>query len=224
MRRAFVTTVVLVLVILTCACNTNPSTPTPDTTNILFYDNFSNIDSGWNWLQNESGIIDYVDGQYRIFINKADTLLLAPLDRSFQGDVRIEVDARRTAGPNDNYFGVLCRYQDPDNYYMFLITSDGYTGIAMRKDGLDSLISPGLKFLKMDGINKGTGINHIRADCVGDALTLYANGTQVSLAYDRSFTSGAVGLAARSGKFNGGVDILFDNFGVYDATPPTVSP
>lgn len=38
--------------------------------------------------------------------------------RSFPGDVRIEVDAAKIGGPDDNDFGVICRYQDIDNFGM----------------------------------------------------------------------------------------------------------
>ncbi len=130
------------------------------------------------------------------------------------------MDARKIGGSDDNYIGILCHYQNPDNYYVLMVTSDGYSGIAMRKDGQDTLISPGLKFLKMDGIKKGSATNHIRADCIGEALTLYANGKQVSLAYDKSLTGGDTGLAVRSGRLEGGVDIRFNNFSVASPAQP----
>ncbi len=147
-------------------------------------------------------------------------MLIATAGKSFQEDVSIEVDARKIGGSDDNYFGVVCRYQNPDNYYMFLITSDGLSGILMNKDGTLQLISPGATWLKMDGINKGSMTNHIRVDCIGDALTLYANGKQVSDSYDRSFVGGDAGLVARSSRLEGGVDIQFGNFIVNKPTQP----
>jgi hypothetical protein len=62
-----------------------------------------------------------------------------------------------------------------------------------------------------DKILKGDATNHIRADCVGDTLTLYVNGEKLAEAKDSDFTSGDVGLMA--GTFDQvGVDIRFDNF------------
>jgi hypothetical protein len=200
------------------ACASQPAAP--DTQKALFFDNFSQSSSGWTQLKNDQGTIEYVNNYYRMFVNKPSTLLLATPGKSFLGDVSIEVDARKIGGSDDNYIGVLCHYQNPDNYYMLIVTSDGYSGIAMRKDGQDAMISPGLKFLKMDGIKKGNATNHIRADCIGEALTLYANGKQVSLAYDKSLTGGDVGLAVRSDNLEGGVDIRFNNFAVYSPTQP----
>ena len=171
-------------------------------------------------MKDERGVIEYGDSNYHVLVNKPGTLLLANPGKSFQGDVSIEVDASKIGGSDDNYIGALCHYQDPDNYYLLVVTSDGYSGIARRKGGQDSLICPGLKFLKMDGIKKGNATNHIRADCIGETLSLYANGQQVSLAYDNSLTGGDTGLAVRSGKLAGGVEMLFDNFRVYLPTQP----
>lgn len=126
----------------------------------------------------------------------------------------------KVGGSDDNYYGILCHYQNPDNYYMLMLTSDGYSGIPMRKNGQDILISPGLQFLKMDGIQKGNATNHIRADCIGEALTLYTNGKKVSLASNNTLTAGDTGLAVKSGRLEGGVDIRFNNFRVTRPAQP----
>jgi hypothetical protein len=192
----------------------------PVASNILFSDDFSKNTSGWPQQKDDSGTLEYANSSYHVLVNKPGTLLLANPGKAFQGDVSIEVDARKAGGSDDNYIGILCHYQNPDNYYLLMITSDGFSGIAMRKDGLDTMISPALKFLKMDGIKKGNTTNHIRADCIGEALTLFANGKQVSLAYNKSLTGGFAGLAVRSGRVSGGVDIRFDNFSVSTPDQP----
>ena len=210
--------ILLMVVASLYACAGQPAAQ--DSKNVLFSDDFSQSSSGWTQLKNENGTIAYAKDYYYIFVNKPGTLLLATPGKSFQGDVSIEVDARKIGGSDDNYFGILCHYQNPDNYYLLMVTSDGYSGIAMHKDGQDTLISPGLKFLKMDGIKKGNANNHLRADCVGEALTLYGNGKQVSLAYNNLLTGGDAGLAVRSGRLEGGVDIRFNNFSVASPTQP----
>jgi len=219
MRKIVLLVVTLVIVASMYACSGN-SGPVSAPANALYFDNFASVDSGWTRLQNELGIADYAEGYFHIAVNKASTLLIANPGQAFPGDVSIEVDARKIGGSDDNFFGVVCHYVDPDNYYLFMITSDGYSGIAMRKGGVDTLISPGKNFLKMVGIKKGKATNHIQADCIGEKLVLYANGKQVSLAYDSTLTGGDVGMAARSGKLEGGIDIRFDNFTVMPVTQP----
>ena len=39
-------------------------------------------------------------------------------------------------GRCSNSFGVICRYQDEENFYAGLITSDGYAGIFEVKEGI----------------------------------------------------------------------------------------
>ncbi len=182
---------------------------------ILFQDDFTNTNSGWDRSQNDQYLTDYVNGGYRINVIPTTYSAFANPYQSFQNDVRVEVDATKIGGPDDNAFGLQCRYQDVDNYYYFYISSDGYVGIGIDKAGEKTIISNADGSLVNDSsIIQGAATNHLRADCIGNTLTLYVNGTQVATATDSSFTGGDVGLIARSYDV-GGTDILFSNFFVY---------
>jgi hypothetical protein len=93
---------------------------------------------------------------------------------------------------------------------MGLVASDGYYVIQkMTPEGYERL--SGEYFDYSDAINQGSATNTIRLTCVGDTITLYANGTQLASVQDTEFIAGDVGLLA--GTFDtGGVDIRFDNF------------
>ncbi len=210
MKKALTITLALILAVLSSACKGISSYPIPD--NAIFYDDFTQANSGWSLVQGQDGSAGYADGHFRISITPKNTMLISTPGKSFAGDVSVEVDVRYSGGPSVGYAGVLCHYQNPDNYYMFLITSDGSSGILLNKAGTLTVISPAAKFLKMEGIKTGKASNHIQADCVGDKLTLYANGTQVSLAYDDSLTGGDVGMVARSSTYVGGAEMTFDHF------------
>ncbi|MBA4380323.1 MAG: hypothetical protein C0393_06565 [Anaerolinea sp.] len=217
MKKTFA--VLAVLVLVTLACSFSPVvTPAGEggggqQSNILFSDDFSSTNSGWDQFQGDEYLSDYANGGYRIYVNTTQYDAWANPSRSFPGDVRIEVDATKIGGPDDNDFGVICRYQDIDNFYYFLISSDGYAAIGKYEGGSQQLISSD-NMQKVDGINPGAATNHIRADCIGSELKLYVNGNLVATATDSSFTSGDVGLMA--GTFDtAGTDILFDNFYVY---------
>ena len=198
---------VLGLAILACG-GTTPTTPSDP--NILFQDDFSNTGSGWDQIQEEgAGMTDYESDYYRIQVLTANTDVWANPGLSFT-DTRIEVDATKAGGPDDNDFGVICRYESASNFYFFMISSDGYAGIGKVQDGAQVLI--GSEVLETsDAINMGAATNHITADCVGSTLTLTVNGKQVTSVTDTSFTSGDVGLLA--GTYSEvGTDIHFDNF------------
>ncbi len=180
--------------------------------NILFSDDFSDPDSGWDRVQTDEGLTDYDNGQYRIFVNQVQHDYWANPGRSFT-DVQVEADPTKAAGPDDNDFGLICRYQDTENFYAFLISSDGYYAI-MKYSGGSSEILGADAMLSTDAVNQGNATNHLRADCVGDSLSLYANGELLHSVTDADFASGDVGLIA--GTFDAaGADILFDDFVVY---------
>jgi hypothetical protein len=125
-------------------------------------------------------------------------------------DTITEVDATKVGGADDNDLGLICRYQDESNFYFFIISSDGFYGIAKVSDGDQVLV--GLENMEYsEAINQGNNTNHIRADCVGQTLTLFVNDQQLLQVTDAQFTNGDVGLIA--GTFDvAGTDIHFDNF------------
>ena len=208
-KKVYFTLAVLVLVALACSFGGGNSQQ------ILFQDDFSNTSSGWDRTHNDSYSTDYENGGYRINVVPSSYAVLANPYQSFQNDVRIEVDTTKIGGPDDNAFGVICRYQDVDNYYYFYISSDGYVGIGVDKAGTNTIISSSDGNMTSDSnINQGAATNHLRADCIGNTLTLFVNGTQVATATDSTFTGGDVGLVAQTFTV-AGTDLMFDNFFVY---------
>jgi hypothetical protein len=202
-----------VLVIMVSACSFSTGTSSGGT--ILFQDKFTDTSSGWDRSTNDYGVTDYTSGGYHINVIQPNAYAFANPYQTFQNDVRIEVDATKVGGPDDNAFGVQCRYQDVDNYYYFYISSDGYAGIGIDNAGTKTIISATDGNLHADSsINQGATTNHIRADCIGSTLTLFVNGTQVATATDSTFSGGDVGLVVKTYD-TAGADILFSNFYVY---------
>jgi hypothetical protein len=179
---------------------------------VLFKDDFSDPASGWNRVSAENGETDYDDGVYRIFVNEPDTDIWSKPGLNL-GDVIIEVDAFKVGGERDNRFGVICRHVDTSNFYTFIISSDGFYGIGKVKDDIYELIDAEA-LLPNEIIQQGSALNHMRAECVGDLLTLHINGQKIAQVLDTDYQTGDVGLLA--GTYNiPGTDIRFDNFMVY---------
>jgi hypothetical protein len=175
----------------------------------LYHDDFSDPTDGWPEASDAIGSLGYSQGAYRVVVNSAGYDLWA-VSRQSYGDVQVEVDTARLAGTSDNRFGLICRYQDVENFYVFIISSDGYYATAIIRDGTSSLLGQEMMAYNA-AIIHGDGPNHIRFDCIGNALTGYVNGQRVAVANDSTFTTGDAGLLA--GAFDeGGVEISFDNF------------
>lgn len=175
---------------------------------ILFQDDFSRPFSGWDRMQADEGIMDYDGGGYRILVNALETNFWSTPEQEFK-DVRMEVDAGKLAGPDENRIGLICRLTN-GNYYFFLLTSDGYYGIGIFNLGQAVLLGQSeLQF--SEKILKGMAVNHLRADCSADRLSMFVNGFEVLTVHDRTLGSGEIGLLA--GTFTQpGVDVIFDNF------------
>ena len=180
----------------------------PTSENVLFQDDFSYVCSGWE-TYNDSKVADgYVDGIYFIEVKVPEWSRQSVGDQEFS-DLMIEVDTTQKVSTVDNYWGVICRYQDESNYYIFEISNDGfYTILALVNGGWVTLVD----WTESGTINQGKGAaNQLCVTCKGDQLSLEINGKTVAEVRDSSFKSGNIGLEA--GTFSqGGAMILFDNF------------
>jgi hypothetical protein len=204
--------IVLVLALASMACFSS-SGSNGSSSNVLFSDDFSSTSTGWDQVNDSSRTTDYYNNAYHIVVNDTNSDAWAnPGSKTFT-DVHIEVDATKNGGPDDNDFGIICRYDGVDQFYYAIISSDGYYAIMkMTSSGGNPIGRDNMG--QSDKISQGAATNRIRFDCVGSTLTLYVNGSQIDQQTDSDYTSGNVGLIA--GTFGtGGTDMLFDNFFVY---------
>ncbi len=185
--------------------------PTVSSPKVIYQDDFSNPDSGWSRATQANGLADYDDGVYRILVNTPNTDIWGLAGRSF-GDVRVEVDAFKVSGDRNNRFGIVCRASEAVKFYVFIISSDGYYGIGKIK-GLDYQLIGMDAMLRSDKIPRGSGMIRLRADCVGNTLSLYVNDEMIYQTQDTEFDSGDAGLIAGTYSIPG-TDIRFDNFEV----------
>jgi hypothetical protein len=191
------------------ACVPAPAaaTPAPPSGTVLFQDEFEQNTTGWDRLANDIGIMDYDSGGYRMLIRQPSFNFWSTPEVNF-GDVRVEVDATRLNGPDENRLGLMCRYQN-GNYYFFVISNDGYYAIGKFINGQSVLLGQSA-MQASPAIQPGT-MHHLRADCIGDSLTFYINFNLIAGAQDAELANGDVGLIA--GSFSEpGVDVMFDHF------------
>lgn len=179
------------------------------TGNVLFSDDFSDPDSGWDRYSDETVSTDYTKDGYLITINAPSTSTWSNPYMAFQ-DVSVEVYTKFVGGEKDNNYGIICRYKDISNFYALVISSDGYYGIRKTIDGSDLELVGSTEMLPSKVIN-GNGKNTLRADCIGDTFTLYVNGEILMQVKDASIPYGDVGLY--TGTFDAeSTSILFKDF------------
>ncbi len=183
--------------------------PVPTLGVSAFRDDFSDTSSGWYTYSGTEGLADYSNGYFRIFVDVPNTFLYTNANRYYENLI-IETQVSKVGGPDDNYLGVLCRFLDESNFYYLMISSDGYYAIGKMFNGANALIGMD-NWQYNDFIRRGQTTNNLRADCVGEELTLYANGVRLARVQDDTFAGGDVGLIAGTPGSTQGTDILFDN-------------
>ncbi len=213
-KEIYFALIVIAMVSLACAMpfgDSDSSSGTNADPNLLFEDDFSKTSSGWDQYGDEYGTTDYGDGYYQIYVNDTSVDYWANPGKNFT-DLVVSVDAEKVGGPDDNDFGLICRYVDESNFYFFLASSDGYYAIGRMIDGSQELI--GQEQLNYtDAINLGNSTNALEASCVGTSLSFKINGETVASVEDATFSEGDIGLIA--GTYDTvGTDVHFDNIKV----------
>ncbi|HUV73535.1 MAG TPA: hypothetical protein VMW79_04445, partial [Anaerolineae bacterium] len=124
----------------------------------------------------------------------------------------LEVDAVQVSGDDDNEYGLVCGYQDEDNYYELAVTGDGFVGFFANEHGNWSSISD---FATSDAVNQGNARNHLRLEVNDGFFFFYVNGRLALQESDYRFTEGLIGFGC--GSFSEpGLHCSFDNLRVWD--------
>lgn len=233
MKKILIAISFLLLVALACSMSPTvtdtqpsgnaPSGNAPSGPRVLFSDDFSNTSGGWDIVDVEYKTTDYDgNGAFRFWVNRAQLDIWSVPHQNFSKDMIVEVDATKIGGPNVNDFGVTCRYSKVEqsdgsflyNFYFFLISSDGKATIAVMNDNEQAYLTESGVMEPASAVNRGDATNRIRAECIGNSLSLYVNGDLVASVSDNTHSGGGdAGLIA--GTFDElGTEILFDNFAV----------
>ena len=176
---------------------------------VLVEDDFSNDTTGWEIVNNVYELKGYSSEGYLISINNKGGRSISSTGLQFN-DVNIQVETRKLTGSNDSYLGIVCRYQDNQNYYRVFVTPDGYTGIVRVVNGESSTL-PGGKMSYNHDVLRDDAINLLEVTCMGNKLTLSVNGKLAVSAEDDQLKKGDVGLFAETGQ-DGAGSFIFNHF------------
>lgn len=177
---------------------------------VLVADDFSESRHHWDIYKDADGsAVSYYQDGILILLNAEQTERITTLNNGFS-DTRIEVTARKISGSDNNLYGIICRFADEQNYYGFLVTSDGYYMIYKVFEGAYESLS-GENLLFSAHIRQADQPNQLEAECSGSSLALRANGFLLAEASDTSFSSGRPGLFAGTYQEKN-TAVWFDNF------------
>ncbi|HEY56959.1 MAG TPA: trypsin-like peptidase domain-containing protein [Anaerolineae bacterium] len=174
---------------------------------IIYEDDFSDPTTGWPVGQDADGETAYRDGAYLMQVNTAQLLLWVKAGYQLR-NVIIGVTARVETSVGDGDFGLICRYQDADNFYRLEISEDGFASIWKRSHGEHV---PLVQWKRLPPALRGLDAYTIEAACLGSSLKLVVNGKVVAEAHDQEFSTGDVGMIVGTWD-TPGFGVLFDDF------------
>jgi hypothetical protein len=211
-----VATIALVAIIRAVS---SPAVAPPPDPGDIFQDDFgsvSDVSRNWNTRETDDFTVEHANGSLHLSHEKPDSGVSTLVgydvgDTLDVEDVVVEVDGTQVSEKTDwGDWGVICRAQDYDNFYLAQLKTDGSVDIFKQEDGeWNELTSADAD----DAFRGNRATNHLRFDCVGNQLTAYVNDHEVVKTEDSEYRSGNVGLSADvSNEGSSGFEVSFDNF------------
>lgn len=182
------------------------SIPDEGTAQVLFSDDFSDPNSGWDDTEWEDGAVHYTNGEYQVTVIPQQWLVWSYLGEEYD-DVILSVDTRAIEPTGVGDYGLICRLVDDDNFYAFEVSEDGYFSIWKEINGeVETLYDWEYSdAIPMDGAFT------INAACAGNRLLMGVNDLLLADITDEDLVSGKVGLLVGT-LDQGGLVVGFDNF------------
>lgn len=183
-----------------------------ETTDYLFADDFGGERvCGWATYSRGGGAAAIDNSAMQLTVSQPGQIWWTNPGKDFD-DVVISAEARQVSGSNDNAYGLICRYQNEANFYVFLVSGDGYYAIGKYQSGSETVtyLTPDAQFQPSDAINRGVASNELRVACVGNQLSLEVNGVPLISVTDPTFVTGDIGLTASTLQ-PGAAIVEFDN-------------
>ncbi len=139
----------------------------------------------------------YTEDSTLIFdIRDPETYVYLTYDPWIYEDVRLDALVYNQAASNNNFFSLVCRYDENLGWYEFNVSSNGLWSLLRydeSQQGFTTLYDGG-----SFNINMGQDENIFSLECVGSKLNVYINDTLVRTVNDTRFSEGQIGLSASS--------------------------
>ena len=114
-----------------------------------------------------------------------------------------------------DHWGLVFRYKDNANFYMFGVTCDSkYLLMKRTVDGFDTILQP----TDAPAINKFGQANVLGVRAVGDQISLYVNDQFLITVTDGTFAEGLLGMYART-LLTPNMSVVFDDIKAFVVNP-----
>lgn len=175
------------------------SNPTPvSPSSLMFEDNFTRDTGDWSLLDGSNARIAVSNRGGLVFdIFRTGWRAWSTLENRIYTNPVVRAVARNTGTAIDPVMGVICGYQDNDNYYFAGVTPDGYYGIFKYRDGqTTSLVNDRREYEFSEDVPLNANSYTIDVSCTEGVVTLMVNETFIGVGLDviSPVSGGQVGL------------------------------
>jgi hypothetical protein len=171
---------------------------------VLFEDDFSNVESGWEREHEDYQTTDYGDGVYTIAFHDTGLITRVAYPGEEIENGRVEVDARTTAGTT-GVFGLYARFTG-DGFLRCVINDRGEA--ALDAPSYEDYVVPSPVLTPHPAVT--SGVNRIAMSFVGEEVACSVNGVEIGRVEDPKPSAGALGLVASNEE--GTFAVEFDDF------------
>jgi hypothetical protein len=199
--------------------------PTPKPGDIQVIETFDNVYQ-WGTEKNLDSSIEEGNGQLSIQTSKPNSFFTSAFlsmwgtgDNSIylaggqpawlqQGNIDVTFEATVERNTGVAIFGAACRFQNDQNFYEFILDSNGYYAIGKTIDGTNYLLTKGTT----GAVHSMQVINKVHIVCSGLELSLAVNDTSLALVRDITLKKGIMALIGGAGASNfADVKVNYDN-------------
>jgi len=177
---------------------------------VSYSDDFDVSNKGnWTEFAGEDVLTQWQDGRFAFDAYATSITAISTTNELNLDDVVVQADVYRMDDMLGNDMGLVCRYQDTDNYYSLSFGNDDYVAIYKNVDGnWESL------FNEFVDIDLSAEYHKVTVSCIGTELSLYVDDQLLVSVSDGDLLTGDVGLLVGTYE-DVPIMLAFDNFVVY---------
>jgi hypothetical protein len=175
-------------------------------------DDFSEISPWWYKKDGGNWGMGYAQGGYFMSVEDYNVEITSTQSWLKLGDVRVIVDAFKNNGRG--YWGISCREVVEGSYYTIFITHKGEYGWGETRQGKVNLHILGTSDL-IKTTRGSENVNQLIAECRGNTLKLFVNGTLLFQQTVEAIGPGWVGMMVGTQFDRDRLVVVFDNIEIW---------
>lgn len=155
-------------------------------------------------------------GSYAIQVLSRGLLTWSLVDGLYTSKSNLAIEVEATTDQLSIASGIIFRYQDDDNFYLFNVATNGLYNLELIQDGtwfplLEWTPSHAIAQVQQAGM---PATNVLRVELIHNTITLFVNGTRLETTIDDTWIHGKIALAVNTFDQHT-TTVYFDNLALF---------